>query len=98
MHDILTLILVWLTGGVLGAIFFGGLLWTVRRVATSRHPALLVFCSLVLRMGISLYGFYIIADQQWDRMLLCLLGFIMVRFIITWMTRPRPVQDVSRAP
>ena len=31
MNEALTLVLAWLAGGVLGAIFFGGLWWTVRK-------------------------------------------------------------------
>ena len=31
MNETLALVLAWLAGGVLGAIFFGGLWWTVRK-------------------------------------------------------------------
>lgn len=36
-------------GMVLGLLHFGGLLWTVGRLSTSRHPAALVLLSSALR-------------------------------------------------
>ena len=37
---LLTLVLAWVAGVVLGAIFFGGLWWTVRKGVSSKRPAL----------------------------------------------------------
>ena len=104
MHETLTLALAWAAGGLLGAVFFGGLWWTVRKTVSSRQPALWVFGSLLLRMSIALTGFYVVAGSHWERMLLCLLGFVMARPVVTWLTRPsgeaQPVteQRASHAP
>jgi len=57
MNETLTLALAWLAGGALGAIFFGGLWWTVRKGVSSPQPALWFFGSLLLRMSIVLAGF-----------------------------------------
>ena len=57
MNDTLILALAGLAGGALGAIFFGGLWWTVRRGTTSTQPALWFFGSLLLRTGVALGGF-----------------------------------------
>jgi F1F0 ATPase subunit 2 len=87
MTEALTLVLAWIAGGLLGAIFFGGLWWTVRKGVLSGQPALWFLGSLLLRTGITLAGFYFVADRHWERLLVCLLGFVMARLAVTWLTR-----------
>jgi F1F0 ATPase subunit 2 len=87
MSDPLTTVLSGGAGIVLGAIFFGGLWYTVRRAMSSRRPALWFLCSLLLRMGIALAGFYLVGKDDWRRMLACLAGFIVARFAVIWVTR-----------
>lgn len=101
--EALSLILAWAAGGVLGGIFFGGLWWTVRRGVSSERPALWFLGSLLLRVSIVLTGFYFVGGALWERMLSCLVGFVMARFLVTWVTRPagepsRPAQEARRAP
>ena len=104
MNEALTLILAWVAGVLLGAIFFGGLWWTVRKGVSSQRPALWFFGSLVLRMSLALAGFYLVGHGHWERLLVCLLGFVMARLIVTWLTRPsrenriRPGQEARHAP
>jgi F1F0 ATPase subunit 2 len=87
MSETLALILTLLAGVLLGAIFFGGLWWTIRRSVSSKQPALLFFFSLLLRMGIALAGFYFVARGDWRRVLSCLVGFILARILVIWRTR-----------
>jgi F1F0 ATPase subunit 2 len=87
MTETLTLTLAWLAGMALGAIFFGGLWWTVRKACASGQPALWFFGSLLLRMSIALAGFYFVSGRDWERLLLCLLGFTVARLLVTWLTR-----------
>lgn len=87
----------------LGVVFFGGLWWTVRRGITSPRPALLFFTSLLLRMSITLAGFYWVADGQWQRMLVCLFGFVIARLILMRVLGPSlkhtaSLQENSHAP
>lgn len=82
MNDLLPLILVLLAGMLLGAIFFGGLWWTVLKGVTARQPALWFSASFLLRTGSVLAGFYFVSGADWKRLLLCLLGFIVVRLMI----------------
>jgi F1F0 ATPase subunit 2 len=103
MNETLTLVLSGVAGGVLGAIFFGGLWWTVRKGISSEHPTTWFFGGLLLRMSIALVGFYFVGGRHWDRLLLCLLGFVVARLVVTWLTRlsgePNlPTQEVSHAP
>jgi F1F0 ATPase subunit 2 len=86
--DVLPLILAAVAGILLGAIFFGGLYLTVRKGVSSRAPALWFFGSLVVRMGIALAGFYFVSDGSWQRLVACLLGFVVARLVVTWSTRP----------
>ena len=104
MNETLALVLAWAAGGLLGAIFFGGLWWTVRKGVSSRRPALWFIGSLLLRTGIVLVGFYVIANGNWQRLLPCLVGFVMAQLVVTRLTRStrerqiRPTQDASHAP
>ena len=91
MNEFVTLALALVAGLLLGAIFFGGLWWTVRKGLSSKQPALWFFGSLLLRMSIALAGFYFVSGGHWERLLLCLLGFVVARFIVTRLTRP-PVE------
>jgi len=89
MNDGLNLILPWATGVLLGAIFFGGLWWTVRKGLSSRRPALWFLSSQLLRTSVTLTGFYLIAGGRWERLMACLVGFISARFVVARMTRSR---------
>jgi F1F0 ATPase subunit 2 len=97
MNEILIGVLAWLAGLLLGAIFFGGLWWTVRKSVTSQRPALWLLTSLLLRMGITLAGFYLVSDGHWQRILLCLIGFIMARLVIIQVTRSSVEQQTRSA-
>ncbi len=87
MNDPLSLASALVTGGLLGAIFFGGLWWTVREGISSNRVALWFLGSMVLRTCIVLVGFYFVLGGNWKRLLAGLLGFIVARFIVTWLTR-----------
>lgn len=88
MHETLTWGLAGVAGLALGAMFFGGLWWTVRKGVTSRRPALLFVGSFVLRSGLALAGFYWVGHNQWQALLPCLLGFGVARFIVIRLVRP----------
>ena len=79
MMQLLILGMAWLAGAALGTFFFGGLWWTVRALIGSARGALYMLGSLLLRMGVAGLGFYLVAGGQWQRMLACLLGFLMAR-------------------
>lgn len=72
-------------GFFLGAMFFGGLWWTVRRGMSSPLPALWFLVSMLFRAGLALAGFYCVyaVAGQWTVLLACLLGFVMARMLIT---------------
>lgn len=90
MNDPILLMVALLAGMVLGALFFGGLWWTVQRGLVSPRPALWFVSSLLLRLGIVLAGFYVVGGSDWRRMVACLLGFIIARIIATRLTTREP--------
>ena len=98
MNEVLFLVPPLAAGLVLGAFFFGGLWWTVIRGVSSPRPALWFIGSMLLRMSITLAGFYFAGRENWERWLLCLLGFILARFVVKWLTRPPVEHHTSRAP
>jgi len=79
-----------LAGAVLGAVFFGGLWWTVQQGAASAVPARWFLGSLVLRTAFVLAGFHVVGAGQPGRLGLCLLGFLLARAVVLRCTRPRP--------
>ena len=96
MTDVLRLVLALVTGLLLGAIFFGGLWWTVRKGFSSQQPALWFLGSLLLRTSIALAGVYVVARGDWQRLLACLVGFVVARSIVMRLTRT-PEKPTSRA-
>ena len=87
MPEALGLTLSLVAGVLLGAIFFGGLWWTIRKGVSSKQPALWFLGSLLLRTSIALAGFYFVGRGQWERLLVCLVGFLIARLIMTRFTR-----------
>ncbi|MDX2460926.1 MAG: ATP synthase subunit I [Gammaproteobacteria bacterium] len=99
MNEILSLVPALVTGMLLGAMFFGGLWWTVQKGVSSARPALWFFGSLLLRTSMTLVGFYLVSDGHWERLLVCLLGFTIARLIATRLTRiaERPTRVTEEA-
>ena len=91
------LVLALVAGGALGAMFYGGLWWTVLRGASSATPARWFFTSALLRTGVTLAGFYVVAGGRADRLVLSLLGFSIAHVAIARLTRPR-ADSRARAP
>jgi len=88
LNLIIQLILSLVTGMLLGAIFFGGLWMTVQKLQEARRPWLLFLVSSLGRTAITIAGFWLIGiwlapTDQWQRILICLVGFIIVRHVFT---------------
>jgi F1F0 ATPase subunit 2 len=83
MNDAPALVAASLAGLLLGAIFFGGLWWTVRKGMMSARPALWFFGSLLLRASLVMVGFHFVGQGDWRRLAACLVGFVIARILIT---------------
>jgi F1F0 ATPase subunit 2 len=103
MNEIFLIMPALVTGMLLGAMFFGGLWWTIWKGLSSTQPALWFIGSLLLRTSLTLAGFYVVSDGQGERLLVCLIGFTIARPIVTRLTGlaenpSRPAQEPSNAP
>jgi F1F0 ATPase subunit 2 len=87
------MILVFVTGLALGALFFCGLWLTVKKATTSTRPALLILGSFVLRISIVVIGFYFIGAGNWQRLLMVLAGFIVARFLVIHFTKIKTINS-----
>ena len=97
MNELWSVAFAVVAGALLGAMFYGGLWWTVHRGVSSKRVALWFLGGLLLRMSIALSGIYFVAGGHWERLLLCLLGFVVIRPALIWLTRPSREDDVLHA-
>lgn len=96
MNVVLQLSWAFIAGGLIGTIFFGGLWWTVRKGMMSRYAALWFTGSLVVRLSVTLAGFYFIGHDNWQQLLACLFGFVITRLIVTrWTESQMPHHATS---
>lgn len=73
-----------LAGVGLGLFYFGGLWLTVQQLFTTRRPVALLLVSYGGRIGVTLLGFYLVAGGHWERLLVCLIGFLIIKGILLW--------------
>jgi F1F0 ATPase subunit 2 len=74
-------------GMLLGALFFGGLWWTVHRGLTAANPALWFGVSALARMAIIVSGLYYMARAGWPSLVAGLCGLLIARVAATRLTR-----------
>ena len=87
MGEILYILLAFITGLILGTVFFAGLWFTVNKAVHARYPAIWFIGSFLIRFGIVLLGFYLVGAGHWLRLVICLLAFIIARFLVVHYTR-----------
>jgi F1F0 ATPase subunit 2 len=87
MSDVAILSVSLMAGVLIGAFFFGGLWWTVQKSLTSNNPVLWFFGSTLVRTGFAMAGFYFTSRGDWQKLLACLLGFVIARVLVTRLTR-----------
>ena len=75
-------------GGLLGVVHFGGLWWTVRRLAEVKRPALWMGGSFLLRTALVVFAFYWVVRAGWPATVAALAGFIAVRLVFGNRLRP----------
>jgi len=89
MNEPLSLMFALIAGMMLGAMFFGGLWWTVHKGVAAKHPALWFMASMVLRTGIVVTGFYFVLGDDWWKLLVGLFGFIVARSVSIRLTQQK---------
>lgn len=74
-------------GVVLGALYFGDLSLTIRRLPRLNHPMLWLLAGTLARLALVLAAFYLLSQGQWARLLACLVGLLAVRLYLLHKTR-----------
>ncbi len=87
MDETLLIIAAFVAGIALGIIFFGGLWLTVKKSVTAEVPWLWVLGSFIFRVAIVLTGFYFVSAGNWQRLVTCLIGFIVARLAVIRFTK-----------
>ncbi len=99
LEQAMALMLSGVAGLVLGAVFFGGLWWTLRKSLKSQRPALWLLGSLLARTSLVLVGLYLVSGGQWQRLLAGLAGVIGARFLVLRLISPSVVaKEAQHAP
>ena len=83
MPDLLSLLLALVAGLGLGSFHFGALWLTVRQLPSTQRPFFLSFLSFLVRLAVTLFGFYLAMGGHWERLLVCLVGFVGIRNVLT---------------
>ncbi|MGB5217925.1 MAG: ATP synthase subunit I [Smithella sp.] len=87
---LLSLLVAFVAGLALGTIYFTALWRTVRQLPSAKSPASLMIASFILRMAVVLAGFYlIIGGGHWERLAAAMMGFIIIRKILTYRLGPQ---------
>jgi F1F0 ATPase subunit 2 len=70
-------------GTALGFTYFLGLWITIRHIGLFKRPRLLSFATTLVRLGIPIFIFILLAQtERWDWILSCLAGFMLVRVLM----------------
>lgn len=96
MNETIRMILSLVAGLGLGTLFYYGLWLTVQRTLTTRNPAIWTLISFVVRVSLTVAGFYLVGQGNYQQLLICLLGFVAARFLVTYLTRPGDQKQEER--
>lgn len=82
-------VIVFAGGGMLGLLFFSGLLLTVEKLIHYRWREIALVVSFALRAALVMVGFYFLAEGQFLRAIIALAGFILARVAIMALVKGR---------
>jgi len=81
-----------LIGAGLGLVFYGGLWYTVLRLATTEHPVLLTLGSFWIRLAVVLTAFVVLTREGVEYAVMAMAGFILGRLAVSkFVPARRPV-------
>lgn len=81
MTDWLGISIAVLGGSGLGAMFFAGLRWTIQKGLKAKAPGAVFAFSFIIRTALTLLGFWLLSFGRAERLLACLIGFAIMRWI-----------------
>jgi F1F0 ATPase subunit 2 len=80
----MTILVCFVVGVVLGALFYGGLRWTVDRLVQVEGPLRLAAASFLVRLLVVGLGFFLLVRESPACLGAGFLGFLAVRILLTW--------------
>jgi len=84
MNNLPLLALMFVTGILLAIIYLGALWFTVKNLHNRGYAAVWLLSSMLIRMMLLVFSFYLImGDGHWQRLLAALSGFIAMRLLTT---------------
>jgi len=83
-NTIFILALMFLAGMALGAFYFISLWQTLMILPKTQNRASLLMVSFVLRVAVVLTALYLLMDGHWERVAVAMIGFIVMRKILTY--------------
>ena len=91
-----SIFLSFVAGMALGGCFYGGLWLTVRRLATSRYPALLALGSFWVRSLIAVAGLVLLTKLGWQYGSIAAVGLLLSRLVIVKSVQEKgPIQKCT---
>ncbi len=82
----------------LGFIYFGGLWLTVKQLASAQRPGLLFAASFTIRTALVVAGIFFAGGGQWQRIAACMIGFIIMRMVLTKRWGPNQASKTGGSP
>lgn len=83
MSTLFEYIVSFIAGVLLGLFFLQGLWVTIRNIDKTRHPALRLLVSILVRFSLVLAGFFFLARYAgWQHVLTAVVGFTLLRIYI----------------
>jgi len=95
LNTIFILVLMFMAGLALGALYFISLWETVRRLERTGGGARLLAISFLVRMAIILTAFFFLMDGHWERLTAAMIGFVAMRKMITHHFGPQKTVHVG---
>lgn len=84
-------------GLIIGAAYFAGLWFTVRRLTDTRLAPLWLFVSAIIRLAFLIGALFWVMDGRWERLLAALAGIFVARLVATWVARAGDASEGKRA-
>ncbi len=92
-NTIFILALMFLAGLALGAFYFISLWQTLKKLPQTQNRASLLMISFVLRVAVVLTALFFLMDGRWERAAAAMIGFIVMRKILTYRLGPQALAE-----